>query len=75
MEQASRVRLAYLPARRWSPTEALQPQRPDDFEYQEEDLRGPTRYEVRKFLLGMREVVVPGRHHEEPVAPQRDDWV
>jgi len=53
----------------------LQPQRPDDFEYQEEDLRGPTRYEVRKFLLGMREVVVPGRHHEEPVAPQRDDWV
>lgn len=56
--------------------EALQSPRPDDFEYQEEDLRVPTRQEVRKFLLGMRKIVVPGRPHQEaavPGAPPRDD--
>ncbi len=39
--------------------EALQPPRPDDFEYQEEDLRVPKPAEVRRFLFGLREIMVP----------------
>jgi Zn-dependent protease with chaperone function len=46
--------------------EALQAPRPDDYEYQEEDLRVPTQQEVRRFLFGLREVVVPKRAASEP---------
>lgn len=54
--------------------EALQPPRPDDFEYQEEDLRVPTQVEVRRFLFGLREVVVPVRKQTPAVSesPPRD---
>jgi Zn-dependent protease with chaperone function len=36
--------------------EALQPDRPDDWEYQEDDLTGPTWHEVRRIFGGLRGV-------------------
>jgi hypothetical protein len=56
--------------------EALQSPRPDDYEYQEEDLRVPTQHEVRRFLFGLREIVVPTRPKSEPAVsepPPGDD--
>lgn len=44
--------------------EALQAPKPDDWEYQEEDLRFPTPSETKRFLFGLREVT------KRPEAPK-----
>lgn len=41
--------------------EALQQPRPDDFEYQEGGLSMPRWKENRRFLFGLREILVPNR--------------
>jgi len=54
--------------------EALQQPRPDDFEYQEDDLRVPRWKEIRRFLFGLREIIVPQRATQmPPVAEQSAD--
>lgn len=54
--------------------EALQSPRPDDFEYQEEELRVPTTAETKRFLFGLRNVVrTPDgeAQRHSPAAPLR----